>query len=231
MTFEDRLKGYEIFEKKIKWDVKEAIEHIKEPKHIKILKILVIIIALGVIGFLIYNNFLVSKEFNYFYDIGGEEDAKNPYLTPTDRVSDIQMWENISYRNLTWGVVYFYQELPTGSDKIRVNVKFMNTLPKDYRLSIGIKDKEEWSYTYNLPYQNLDVNQEWTEVTGEFFVDKIYIQDKMASLILTSPYFWETNFDNPIPIDYINITVYKPGMMERMKNGESFIEALKGVTR
>ena len=69
MTFEDRLKGYEIFEKKIKWDVKEAIEHIKEPKHIKILKILVIIIALGVIGFLIYNNFLVSKEFNYFYDI------------------------------------------------------------------------------------------------------------------------------------------------------------------
>src|SRR3989344_9468540 len=49
----------------------DALKYIKEPKHIKIISLLIPIL---IIAYLIYANFLVSQDFNYYYDIGSESD-------------------------------------------------------------------------------------------------------------------------------------------------------------
>ena len=72
---------------------------------IKILKaIIIVLIPLVFLEMVLYYN-LSSKDFNYFYDIGGVNDN---YLSPTERISDKIVEENINYRELkTHPSIYF----------------------------------------------------------------------------------------------------------------------------
>ena len=230
-------KEFKHLEKKIKHDFNETIDYIKEPTHIKILKIIIILIALGIIGFVIYNNFIISKEFNYFYDIGSKEDARKPYLTPLGRISEVIIEENINYRNLTGHLVYFEIEIPKGSKDINIKTIFKDNFPDNFKFYLGARNQEKWSYQYNSISDKGPVNinsSEWRIRETEFSIksDNLYIRNGKLSLFLNAEHLRgdliQTNTQY-IPIDYIDITVYKPGMIERMNQGESFWQALKGV--
>ncbi|MBU3912554.1 MAG: hypothetical protein KKE50_00530 [Nanoarchaeota archaeon] len=133
-------------EEELKKDAHNTWEFIIEPKHIRILKILAILIPIMILGYLFYANFLISRDFNYFYDIGSLEDAKKPYLTPLARVSEI---ENSEYRNMLLSLVYFNVPIPRNSETILIQTRFKDNFPNKSVLSLGAKDKEEWHYIYN----------------------------------------------------------------------------------
>ncbi|MBU1246259.1 MAG: hypothetical protein ABIJ20_03680 [Nanoarchaeota archaeon] len=234
-----RNKKIKPFEKEIKNSLDEAIDYIKEPKHIKILKILVVLIVIGLLGFLIYNNILISKEFNYFYDIGGERDTKKPYLIPAKRVSDIIVEEGVNYRNLTGHLVYFDVLVSRGAENINIEARYKENFPEKAKFYIGARDREEWHYKNSKIYDSREYNQtgDWSIAKTGFSIEEDNISIMRGKLILAFniPYLdqneteYANYINNYIPIDYINLTIYKPGMIERIKRGESFLEALKGV--
>ena len=91
---EERLKRVEKPIKKFEEELDDVIEsalerisnknYIREPRHFRILKWIIIFVPLLIVGYLIYANFIVSQEFNYFYDIGLEKN----YLSPDKRISE-----------------------------------------------------------------------------------------------------------------------------------------------
>ena len=135
--------------KGIKHDLNETREYIKEPKHIQFLKILAVIIALGIVIFLTCNNLLISKEFNYFYDIGGEEN----YFSSEGRFSEGVIEDGINYVSLKHGLVYFNIPITKGSEDISVLTKIRNNFPEEQqKINLGAKDEKEWHYHYNQIY-------------------------------------------------------------------------------
>ncbi|MDO8517444.1 MAG: hypothetical protein Q7S33_04960 [Nanoarchaeota archaeon] len=116
----------------------------------KTLKVLIIIIPLILIGYIIYANFLVSHTFNSFYDIGSNEDAKKSFLSPTNRISEADI--NASSRNLTSSLVYFNIQIPKGSDKVDVSIKFKDNFPNNSYISLGAQDQQVWHYSYKNIY-------------------------------------------------------------------------------
>lgn len=157
--------------KEIKKTIKEKIpETSVEKKHIGIpnfIKLLIVLIPLILIGYVVYTNFLASHDFNSLYDIGSSEDAKKSYLSPANRISDISnSSETETYRNLTSGLVYFNVPIPTGSNKINVEVKFKDNFPSGTSISIGAKDKEEWHYSYKNIYNPMLDNLKEFDYSG-----------------------------------------------------------------
>ena len=156
---------------------KEIVNYIEEPKHIRILKILAILIPIIIILYLVYANFIVNKDFNYFYDIGSLSDSKTPYLTPISRVSDIQN-DSISYRNLTSGLVYFTVNLPRGSESLSIESRFKDTFPNNSAISLGAKDKAEWHYIYKpIFYSSL------SNLYNLYKIDNIYLLNEELDLL------------------------------------------------
>lgn len=149
MTAKKNVKNLENFKE-------ETHVPIKEPKHIKMSKLLVLLIPLIIIGYLIFSNFVVAQEFEYFYDIGGNEEN---YLTPNTRVSEIVI-QDPDYRNINNNLVYFDVPIARGSESIKIQVRFKDNFPKDWTMSLGAKDEQVWHYTYNSifnpAFENLD---------------------------------------------------------------------------
>lgn len=116
-------------------------------KRTRISKIIIAIIPLAMLFFLVYNNFLVSRDFNYLYDIGSEGDK---YLTPIARVSEPAEDNGVSYRGLTEALVYFDAPVPLGSESLKIQVKFKDTLPDNWTMRLGARDQEVWHYNYHF---------------------------------------------------------------------------------
>lgn len=123
--------------------------NLTKPKHDRFFKIIILIIPILIFGYLIYSNFIASKEFGYFYDIGTEKDN---YLTPVSRISGIENTEDYNFRDLTGSLVYFNVPVARGADKIEVSVRFKDNFPENARFSLGAKDKEDWHYKWNQIY-------------------------------------------------------------------------------
>ena len=140
--------------KKNKW--KENFQRWKEgnlargtgSRNLRYLKIFTICIPFMIVLYLVSANFLVSQEFEYFYDVGGGEN----YLTPVARISEIIEDGNHDYRNLTDGLVYFDVPIARGADKIEVQVRFKDSFPEGEGISLGAKDQEVWHYNYHFLY-------------------------------------------------------------------------------
>jgi hypothetical protein len=224
-------------EREIKHDFDEAIEYIKEPPHIKMIKILTILIIIGVFGYIIYNNLIVSHEYNYFYDIGGEEDAKKPYLTPIDRVSDIIIEEGINYRNQKKQLSYFEIPIKKKYEVIKIQTKLKENFPKDGKFLIGIKEGPGWDYKFNEAYNfeiDSSIKDEWILVKTSFDIigDDAYITSRGAIIAFNVPHLAPSEIKTNtqyLPIDWIEITVYKSGIIEKIKEGTPFFQALKEV--
>ena len=89
---------------------------------------------------------------HYEIDVGQDSDMKksSAYLAgPLERVSEPASEGQANYRNLTHGLVYFY--VPAGKayneSDIDVTVRYrMNG--ENMKMLLGLKDREDWHYTY-----------------------------------------------------------------------------------
>lgn len=197
----------------------KAYELIAEPKKIKIIKILIILIPLIIIGYITYNNFIISQEFKYFYDIGSEKDN---FLSPNYRISDkIIVNETADYRNLTGHLVYFNVPIIRGSETIKIEAKFYDNFPDKNRFIIGAKDQDIWHYKWNEVYlKNISFKGEWMIVNTSFNLNETYIKDNKLSCVLSIPHLAPNKNETlnyTIPIDWIKITVHKPGVFEKIE--------------
>ena len=135
-------------ENEIKIVEERALDYIREPKHIRIIKILIILIPLVILSYLLYAHIFSEREFNYFYDIGGEGDN---YLTPLQRISE-KFEDGENYRNLTQNLVYFNSPIVPGSKNVKVEVKFSDSFNQDSIFYVGAKDKQVWHYDFKPIY-------------------------------------------------------------------------------
>lgn len=145
------------FIKEAKKDVKVASKFVKKeekeyPRLFKVLHFLILLIPVVILGYLIYVNFVPSQEFNYFYDVGSDLDTGKPYLSPLNRISDVFIADNITFRNLTSQLVYFSVPIPRGSDSVDVQLRFSNNFPEASSLLLGGQNKLEWSYLSKAVY-------------------------------------------------------------------------------
>ena len=205
-------------------EIEHFLEKLSEPKYIRILKILVVVIAVLLVGYIVYSNFIMSQTTTYFYDIGGEKDAKKPYLLPTERVSKI-IEGNINYRNLTGHLVYFNIPIPRGSETINIQTRFKDNFPKNTKMFVGARSNEETEYKYNLIFESNSQAKEinWVVKSIQFDIKKenLLLMNNKLSLVFhnnhLTPIKNETNTQY-IPIDYIQIEIYKPGLIDKWRD-------------
>jgi hypothetical protein len=184
-----------------------------------LVKTLVILIPIILIGYVLANQFLIFKEFNYFYDIGSKEDTN--YLTPDYRITEKIIEEN-NYREATNGLVYFYVDPPRGFTDVKVRARIKDNFPENTIMSIGVRDQKEWHYNYNLVFDSKeDKTDDWIIVETTFNIEKnniTLINNGRLSLLFRTPHLANNETkDYTIPIDWINITIYKPSIFEKWK--------------
>lgn len=184
-------------------------------------KNIITLIPIVIILLLIANNFLIDRTFTKFYDIGNND----KYLTPLNRISE----STNEYRNLTGHLVYFDVTLPTGTESIKVETRLQPNLPNNSKISMGAKDQDVWHYKYNLIFdpklqaQESPVNYTkaiedngWYITTTTFNIkeDNLTVLNNKLSLLFNVPHLSKNETLNyTIPIDYIKITIYKPGIL------------------
>ena len=140
-------------------------ERAVEPNRVKILKVIIVLVPLLIIGYLIFNNFIASQEFDYFYDIGSKGEN---YLAPATRVSE----QVEGYREMTGGLVYFDVPISRGSEKVEIRVRFKDNFPENEGMSLGAKDQEVWHYKYKSIYNPaLDSISEFPSRDGVYLVN------------------------------------------------------------
>jgi hypothetical protein len=224
------VKSIEEVEKGIEKEAKELGREIREEVQIverevekelnipvnfkKIGLVLIILVIIGVVGFFIYKNFISSQEFNYFYDIGGIEDLKKPYLTPVARMSGVipATLNAPDYRNITDGLVYFDVPIPAGSSDVFVQIRFVNYVPAKQKVRLGAKIAETWNYTYEDVYISENRTMAWMIGKANFSLKDLYIKDNKLNMLINIPHLGKNESMNyTIPIDWINITVKKNG--------------------
>jgi hypothetical protein len=178
-----------------------------QKKHIKKINY---IIPIAILFLVFYQNFLISQEFNHFYDIG----SQNNYLSPDYRISE-KIVEDTTYTNLTGHLVYFYVDIPNFSEEVKVQVRFKDNFPEGQKLELGARDQEDWHYTWHELY--IPTQEEgWItrETTFNIQEENLTLNKNKLSLVLNSQHLGKEEYKNyTIPIDYINITVYKPALI------------------
>ena len=180
----------------------------------KIWLVLIILVIIGVVGFFIYKNFISSQEFNHFYDIGGIEDLKKPYLTPVARMSGVipATLNAPDYRNITDGLVYFDVPIPAGSSEVEVSFRFVDYVPAKQKVRLGAKIAETWNYTYEDVYVSENRTMALMVGKANFSLKDLYIKDNKLNMLINIPHLGKNESMNyTIPIDWINITVKKDG--------------------
>jgi hypothetical protein len=205
----------------IEKDISQAEKWVKEPRHIRVLKVIAVLLAVGLIGYLITVNFLISQDFNYFYDIGGSEDAKNPYLAPGDRVSDVLTEGEIHYRSFDKGIIYLDAGIPRGFEYLLLSIKFKSSFPENYSFFVGVRNLEEWGYDFReIDSQPKKFNESsWvssSEIKFYKSADNLYFANGKLNVALRAPHLWEGYPDKVVYIDWINLTMHKPGLFEKM---------------
>ncbi len=185
-------------------------------KNINPIKIAIILIPVIIILYIINTNFIFDQEFNYHYDIGEEGQE---YLYPTDRTSDSFNAEGISYKTISEGLVYFFNDyLPPNTEKIEVTIRFQNNFPNKGKFYLGAKNDKEWGYTSDEIFENNEIKKgEWItkKITYNFETDNLERGEKGDYFfVIRTPHLGQEEYKNyTVPIDYINITIYKPGLL------------------
>lgn len=184
---------------------------VREEKKHPILIVLGIIIPILILGYLFYSNYVASHTFNYLYEIGTENEK---YLSPANRISVPNLEEGS--RNMTSQLVYFSVPIARGSKTVAVQVRYFNVFPEKASFSLGAKNDINWSYDWK-PFAIANKGQ-WEVETLYYNLNETNPEKGQLSFVFNAPHLNPnvaySNLDKQVPIDWINITVYKPGWKE-----------------
>jgi hypothetical protein len=188
----------------------------KKTKSINTLaKGIIISIPVIILAYILIINFLIPQEFTYFYDIGSKEDN---YIGPNFRISEKITEEDTNYREAIGHILYYEIELPINSREIEVKFKLKDNFPENSEIILGARNQENWSYIKHYVQDNKEyLDENWFTVKTTFYIKKenLHTNNKKISLILWMQHLAKEEYKNyTIPIDWINITVYKPGLIK-----------------
>lgn len=175
-------------------------------------KLIILAIPVIIFTYLIAVNFLIAQEFNYFYDIGGTEDSVKHYISPSNRTSEINYTSDISYRDVTNRLTYLNIPFTKGSTNLSVNLRFRSNI--NTPLNLGVKNNTGWNYTWYLVNESLEYSGEWNEISYTAPLDLAYPENDKLSLSFDIYGISRAGYRNNsfFSIDWINLTVYKPGV-------------------
>lgn len=182
---------------------------VNKPKVSLWIKLMIFIIPLAIFGYLIAVNFIIDQEFNYFYDIGGEEDNSRPYLTPLNRTSEFYAEMGTTYREINNRLIYFNIPFTEGLEDLTLNMKFLTNLNSS--ISLGIKNDTGWNY-YWTPLNIYPVEDNWFISGQAISLENVYIENDKLNMVLDIHKLSTRNETTIFYIDWINITVHKPGV-------------------
>ena len=185
-----------------------------ETKHITTIKIIIILIPAIITLFLINMNFLFDQEFNYHYNVGNKD---SEFLNPSERISQIKFEGETNYKELMGALVYFPINIPPNAEKIKVEIKFKDNFPEGGRLFLGAKSGEGWDYTADKIFEKNSQDQnKWIvkEINYDLKLQNLDLDTRDNFFVIRTPHLGQEEYKNyTIPIDYINITIYKPGLL------------------
>src|SRR3989344_2883620 len=122
------------------------------------------LIPLFFLLYLVYFHFIGYQEVTYFYDIGSEADLIAPLLLGDRSSEPFNTIDNVSYRNLESPLIYF--KIPTlrEFDDIIVQIRFKKDSLSSDNFKLGIKDNEEYHYSYSQPDIQTLINSDSWEI-------------------------------------------------------------------
>jgi len=178
----------------------------KDSLKVKLIKGLILVVPFIFLGFVVYFSFDHVSEANYFYDIGGVEDFKSPYLYPSDRVSLLK--EGVGSRNITSSPIYF--DVPAEYSKGKVNITLLvrGNFPKNSTILIAGKSPS-LDYVNQVMYvSNLSNSSLWRLISAEFNLSDLSSENLTFSIKIPHLEDYRSK-NNVISIDWINITESK----------------------
>jgi len=111
----------------------------------------------------------------YTIDAGARDTGGDAVLQgPLERVSGPLTRDNITYRLIEKDLVYFSSPANQNFSRVKVELKFIDTIPDGYELRIGMKNQKEWSYLWNTLYNPFYASLEAFNLTGENSRFRIY---------------------------------------------------------
>lgn len=198
---------------------------------------LVYIIPLMAILYLTYVNFAGFTGLNsssisadsdsnvYFIDVGDQDTSGHAtFQGPFERVSESFNRDNVTYRLIEKDMVYFGTKVKQNTGRVKVELKFIDTIPEGYELKVGLKNKKEWSYiwqpVYNPFYRYLNI----FNLTGEDKNFRIYSLKDNLTMPVSS--FMDSPPDAVIATAVSEELNKRPGVTYRASN--SSIKELRG---
>lgn len=179
----------------------------------------------------------VGGTITHFIDVGAEDTQGNARITgPFDRISDKREINGTRLREIQKELVYFelQESRLQDSDEIEVRIRFKDNFPAGTSLSVGARNKEEWSYywqeifvsdsKWQAGHKNLlqaDGSTGWLIAQATWRSEDVFIDNSRLSFCFKTSHL-KKKPDNVIPVDWIEITVRVPPIrVERGRNEQS----------
>lgn len=152
----------------------------------------------------------ISTESNstvYTIDMGTLDSEGDTTLQgPFDRISDPLSKDNVTYILIEKDLVYFSCPVKQNFSKVKVEMRFIDTIPQGYDLKVGMKNKKDWSYIWNTLYNPFYTSLGAFNLTGEDGSVRIYslndnITTPISSFLSSPPEGSTIAIDAPIKIN------------------------------
>jgi hypothetical protein len=160
----------------------------------------------------------ISTESNstvYTIDMGALDSKGDAVLQgPFDRISDPLNKDNVTYMLIEKDLAYFRSPVKQNFSKVKVEMKFIDTIPQGYDLRVGMKNKKEWSYIWNTLYNPFYASLGMFNLTGEDSSVMIYslndnIKTPISSFLSSPPESSTIATDAPVEINNNPAATYK----------------------
>ncbi|SNQ62939.1 hypothetical protein MNV_980041 [Candidatus Methanoperedens nitroreducens] len=111
----------------------------------------------------------------YTIDVGAQDSKGDAVLQgPFDRTSYPISKGNVTYRFIEKDLVYFNSPVKQNFSRVKVEMKFIDTIPQGYEFKVGMKNKKEWSYVWNTLYNPFYASLGTFNLTGEDSRIRVY---------------------------------------------------------
>jgi hypothetical protein len=151
----------------------------------------------------------------YTIDVGALDSKGDAVLQgPFERLSDPLSKDNVTYMLIEKDLVYFTSPVKQNFSRVKVEMKFIDTIPQGYDLKVGMRNKKEYSYIWNTLYNPFYASLGMFNLTGEGGSIRIYslnddITTPISSFLSSPPEGSTIAIDAPVEINNSPDVTYK----------------------